>query len=161
MKSELIPAYDHPEEVRQLFAEYTDMLMEGDPLIRDYLKLQGYEEEIRHLEKKYGLPDGRLYLAYQEGELAGCIGLRKMDEERCEMKRLYVRPRFRGSRIGSQLVERILQDAGQIGYRRILLDTLPFLKSAIRMYQRYGFYEIPKYNDNPIDSSIYLQLDLT
>lgn len=160
MGLEMIPAYDHPEEVRQLFAEYTDMLMEGDPSFREYLKLQNYEEEIRHLEKKYGRPKGRLYLAYQEGQLAGCIGLRKIDEENCEMKRLYVRPSFRGSRIGSRLVEKILEDARTIGYRHMLLDTLPFLKSAVRMYRRYGFYEISRYNDNPIDSSIYLRLDL-
>ena len=160
MAIKILPAYDHPEEVRVLFSEYTDLLTEGDPTIWDYLAVQNYEEEIRHLEKKYGPPEGRLYLAYQDEEPAGCIGLRKIDAENCEMKRLYVRPACPGCRLGSLLVEKILEDARAIGYRHVLLDTLPFLKSAIHMYQRYGFYEIPKYNDSPMNTSIYMKLDL-
>ena len=156
----LIPAFDHPEEVGQLFQEYTDMLIAGDPGFRQYLDIQHYEDELQHLEHKYGPPEGRLYLAYCDGRLAGCIGLRKLDGERCEMKRLYTRPAFRGKGIGRLLVQRILHDARQIGYRYMLLDTLPFLETAIQMYRRLGFYEIPSYNDSPMDTSIYMKLDL-
>lgn len=160
MQIHILPAYDRPEEVRVLFSEYTKMLIANDPSIQEYLTIQNYEEEIRHLEIKYGMPDGRLYLAYEGKKLAGCIGLRKIDSKNCEMKRLYVRPNFRGKKIGRQLVETILTDAKEIGYSHILLDTLPFLQHAIRLYQAYGFYEIASYNNSPMDTSIYMKLDL-
>lgn len=160
MSIELKLAYDHKEEVRLLFSEYTDMLIEGDSSFKEYLEIQNYDEELEHLEHKYGQPCGRLYLVYYEGELAGCIGLRKIDETNCEMKRLYVRPRFRGKHIGEHLVKHIIEEARAIGYSHMLLDTLPFLQSAIHMYKKYGFYEIPSYNDSPMDTSIYMKLDL-
>lgn len=97
----IIPAYDHPLETAALFSEYTDMLIAGDSSFQKYLDIQHYDEELAHPETKYGPPYGRLYLAYCRGELAGCIGLRKIDDEYCEMKRLYVRPRFRGKSFSS------------------------------------------------------------
>ena len=136
---ELIPGYDHPEEILCLFTEYTHMLVSHDPSFQIYLDIQHYADEIRDLEAKYGRPEGRLYLALWEGEAAGCIALRRLDEQRCEMKRLYVRPAFRGYRIGDALVDRVIGDARAIGYRHMLLDTLPFLESAIHMYQKRGF----------------------
>ena len=160
MSLELIPAYDRPAEVLSLFTEYTHMLVSHDPSFQIYLDIQHYEDEIRDLEAKYGRPEGRLYLALWDGEAAGCIALRKLDEQRCEMKRLYVRPAFRGHKIGDVLVDRILQDAKAIGYRHMLLDTLPFLESAIHIYQKRGFYEIPCYNDSPVETTIFMQYDL-
>lgn len=160
MSLELIPAYDHPDQVRTLFTEYTGMLVANDPSVKIYLDIQNYDEELRHLEAKYGLPAGRLYLACWEGALAGCIGLRKLDDETCEMKRLYVRPEFRGRHIGDTLIDRIIEDARDIGYRYLLLDTLPFLHSAIHMYQKRGFYEIPAYNDSPAETTIFMKYDL-
>ena len=136
------------------------MLIDGDETFKEYLKLQNYDEELKHLETKYGQPDGRLYLAYYNQELAGCIGLRKIDKENCEMKRLFVRPKFRGLHIGNCLVERIIDDAKKIGYKYMLLDTLPFLNGAIHMYKKYGFYEISSYNNSPMDTSIYMKLNL-
>jgi len=156
----IIPAYGHPREVGVLFSEYTDMLIAGDRAFQKYLDLQHYDEEIENLEGKYGTPDGRLYLAYYGGELAGCIGLRKIDGQNSEMKRLYVRPRFRGKRIGDRLIRTVIEDAKEIGYAYMLLDTLPFLKGAIHMYRKAGFYEIESYNDSPMDTSIYMRLDL-
>ena len=189
MTVQLVPAYQLPQEVRQLFSEYTEMLLQGDPAFREYLTMQNYEDELEHPEKKYGLPGGRLYLCYafsedtgrpekdgnrgitkrhglpekgknSGGNLAGCIGLKKLDEAGCEMKRLYVRPCFRGQGIGDILIRQIIKDAKEIGYRHMLLDTLPFLQSAIHMYGKYGFYEIESYNDSPMDASIYMKLDL-
>lgn len=81
MDIELKLAYTCKDEVRTLFSEYTDMLIEGDRSFKEYLDIQNYDEELAHLEHKYGLPYGRLYLAYYGQELAGCIGLRKIDEE--------------------------------------------------------------------------------
>lgn len=157
---EIIPAYAFPREIGELFSEYTQMLVKGDAAFAKYLEIQNYDEELEHLEGKYGLPDGRLYLAYYDGKLAGCIGLRKIDGQRCEMKRLYVKPEFRGKDIGRRLIEQVTADAKEIGYFCMLLDTLPFLQSALHLYKKYGFYEIESYNDSPMDTSIYMRLDL-
>ena len=160
MSVKILLAYDFPEEIKLLFSEYTDILIEGDPSFKEYLEIQNYDDELKHLEKKYGLPYGRLYLVYYNNEVAGCIGLKKIDEKNCEMKRLYVRPKFRGKQIGEQLIEKIIKDAKEIGYSYMLLDTLPFLKGAIYLYKKYGFYEIPSYNNSPMNTSIYMKLDL-
>ena len=158
--TEIKPAYDFPNEVRMLFAEYTQMLVRGEPSFGAYLDLQHYDEEIERLQEKYGPPAGRLYLAFCEGEPAGCIGLRQLDAERCEMKRLYVRPRFRGRGIGGMLVQRIICDAKETGYKQMFLDTLPFLQSALQLYKSCGFCETERYNDSPVDSSIFMKLEL-
>ena len=160
MNIKILPAYDFPEEIKLLFSEYTDILIEGDPSFKEYLEIQNYDDELKHLEKKYGLPYGRLYLVYYNNEVAGCIGLKKIDKKNCEMKRLYVRPKFRGKQIGEQLIEKIIKAAKEIGYSYMLLDTLPFLKGAIYLYKKYGFYEIARYNNSPMDTSIYMKLDL-
>lgn len=160
MSIELFPAWDCKQEVRELFAEYTAMLAEGDSQFREYLAIQHYDEELEHLEAKYAPPHGRLYLVRCDGKTAGCIGLRRIDGQNCEMKRLYVRPSFRGKQIGEMLIRQVIEDARAIGYAHMLLDTLPFLRSALHLYQKYGFYEIPSYNDSPMETSIYMKLDL-
>lgn len=160
MSLELAYAYEEPEEIRALFQEYTALLLEKEPAFQQYLNLQHYDRETARPENKYGLPEGRLYLARWDGAAAGCGALRKLDGGRCELKRLYVRPAFRGHRIGEALLERLIGDARAIGYRHMLLDTLPALDSALRLYRRFGFHEIPRYNDSPLASTIYLGLDL-
>lgn len=160
MKIELIEAYSHKEEVKALFQEYTDMLIECDKDFKEYLNKQNYDDELEHPESKYGLPYGRLYLAFCDNELAGCIALRNIDNVNCEMKRLYVRTDFRGKNIGRILIKKIIEDATSIGYKHILLDTFPFLKTAINLYKNLGFYEIESYNNNPMDNLIYLKFDL-
>ncbi len=160
MNIEIVLAYLHAQEITALFAEYTNMLIAHDHTFKKYLDLQHYDKEIEYLEEKYGMPSGRLYLAYCNGEAAGCIGLKKIDEKNCEMKRLYVRPQFRGENIGKLLVQKIIIDAKEIGYSHMLLDTLPFLEKAIHMYEKFGFYSINCYNDSPMSTSIYMRLDL-
>lgn len=160
MKIEIVSAYMHTQEIRTLFSEYTNMLVANDSSFQSYLDIQGYDEEINHLEEKYGMPSGRLYLAYCNGEAAGCIGLRNIDEKTCEMKRLYVRPQFREQNIGKLLVQQIIIDAKEIGYSYMLLDTLPFLEKAIHLYKKFGFYTIDCYNNSPMSTSIYMRLDL-
>ncbi|MBQ4536094.1 MAG: GNAT family N-acetyltransferase [Lachnospiraceae bacterium] len=160
MSIELVEAYVHKDEVKILFDEYTNMLIEGNPDFQKYLAIQNYDEELEHLESKYGLPDGRLYLAYFEKQLAGCVGLRKINGSDCEMKRLYVRPQFRGNHIGDYLVKFIIEEARKIGYSHMLLDTLPFLDTAIQMYKKHGFYEISSYNNSPMEGLVYMKLEL-
>ena len=160
MQIQIVPGYSFPEEIRQLFTEYTAHLTEGDPQFRDYLRIQNYDAEIAHLEDKYGHPNGRLYLALANGKSAGCIALRKLNDSQCEMKRLYVRPEYRSLGIGKRLTSQILDDARSMGYRQILLDTFPFLDRAMGMYRRLGFQETDKYNDSPMASTVYLKMDL-
>ena len=160
MRISFIDGYEKADDVRALFDEYTAMLIEGDPNFKHYLELQNYDDELAHLEHKYGRPNGRLYLAYADDRLVGCIALKQADAITCEMKRLYVRPAFRGQGIANQLLTHLMAEARQIGYRHMRLDTLPFLTAAIALYQKYGFYEIPPYNDNPMGNSIYMMSDL-
>ena len=160
MTIQILPGFDRPDQVRELFTEYTKLIIDGDSSFREYLAMQNYDQELLHLEQKYGPPYGRLYLAYCDQQLAGCIALRQLDETRCEMKRLYVRPRFRKMHIGITLVRKVIADAKAVGYRHLLLDTFPFLDVAIRMYEALGFRYIPRYNDSPMPSTLYMQLDL-
>ena len=157
---ELKLGYATPGAVRELFTEYTQMLVAHDPHFQAYLDLQHYDAEVDDLTQKYGLPDGRLYIAWCDGQPAGCIALRRLDDTTCELKRLYVRPAFRGRGIAGVMMQRILDDARAIGYTVMLLDTLPFLTSAIKMYRALGCYDIPPYNDSPRDTTIFLRLDL-
>ena len=157
---EFLNGLEHPAEIAGLFREYTDMLVAGDPKFAAYLELQDYEEELRHLEGKYGPPRGALILARENGETAGCIALKEMDETRCELKRLYVRPAFRGRGLGGMLTDMIIERARAAGYKEMLLDTLPFLQSAQRIYRAAGFREIERYNDSPMDGATYMKLEL-
>lgn len=153
-------AYEQEEIVRKLFLEYTKMLIDNDKTFGEYLKLQSYDRELNNLKEKYGLPFGRLYLAYMDNEVVGCIALKRIDKNNCEMKRLYVKEKYRGKKIASKLVDKIIEDAKFIGYKYMLLDTLPFLKSAINLYKQKGFYKISAYNDSPMNTSIFMKLDL-
>ena len=160
MSIKILPAYNRRQEIKKLFTEYTNLLIEGDSTFREYLEVQDYDKELADLEVKYGQPQGRLYVAYWNDELAGCVGLRKMDAQNCEMKRLYVKEEFRGKGIGDTLAKLIIAEAKKQGYSHMLLDTLPFLETAIHMYRSYGFYEIACYNNCPMDNVIYMKLDL-
>lgn len=160
MKIVLEPGYDHREELGALFAEYTQMLLEKKPRFGGYLEQQGYDTELDHLRDKYGPPNGCLYLATVDGQAAGCMALRRINDREAELKRLYVRPQFRHLGVAQKLVDQILADARQMGYEAVLLDTFPFLEEAIRLYRRHGFYQVPSYNGSPMEDLIYLRLDL-
>ena len=160
MGIEIKPAWAYREAIRELFREYTDILIAGDPNFRDYLVKQNFDKEIADLEMKYGAPWGRLYVAMVDGRVAGCVGLKKYEEGSCEIKRLYVRQNYRGLGIGKQLTSRVINDAEEIGYETVYLDTLPFLTTAIGMYRRMGFEDIPSYNGSPMENLVYLKRPL-
>ena len=160
MSINIVYGYDYKDEIKSLFTEYTEYLVENDNEFKKYLEIQKYDNEIENLEDKYGMPWGRLYIAFYENQVAGCIALRKLNETECEMKRLYVKPEFRNKGIAKMLVEKVISDSKEIGYSSMLLDTLPFLQTAIKMYKKIGFYEIGCYNDSPLDNTIYMKLDL-
>lgn len=160
MHIEFLSGLEHPAEIGELFREYTDMLVAGDPFFASYLALQSFEEELRHLEGKYARPEGCLYLLRVDGQNAGCGGMKRLDEGRCELKRMYIRPAFRRMGLGRKLAQRIIADAREAGYEKMLLDTLPFLREAQTLYRSLGFYEIARYNDSPMEGASYFCLDL-
>ncbi len=140
-------------QVRELFCEYRDSL-EVD------LCFQDFEQELSDLPGKYAPPEGRLYLVFAGGSPAACGALRPFRKDRCEMKRLYVRPQFRGHNLGKLLAGRLIADAKKTGYRQMLLDTLPSMTAAQALYRALGFREIPSYRFNPVEGTRYLCLDL-
>ena len=157
----IISAYDRIEDIRSLFSEYTDMLVSINPEFHLYLEIQHYDDEKENPSLKYALPDGRLYLDMSDDGIArGCIALRKLSDGKGEVKRLYVRPEYRGNGIATALVERIIEDARNIGYKELYLDTLPELESAVRLYKSFGFEETGQYNDSPVDKTIFMKLSL-
>ena len=160
MNIRIVYGYDYKDEIKSLFTEYTEYLVENDVEFKKYLEIQKYDNEIENPEDKYGMPWGRLYIAFYENQVAGCIALRKLNDTQCEMKRLYVKPEFMNKGIAKMLVEKVISDSKEIGYSSMLLDTLPFLQTAIKMYKKIGFYEIGCYNDSPLDNTIYMKLDL-
>ena len=142
------------QHVRELFAEYVEWLGIN-------LCFQNYEKELAELPGDYAPPAGRLLIAYEDQEVAGCIALRSLGDGVCEMKRLYVRPAFRGERLGWKLVELILDEARKIGYERIRLDTLPGkMDRAIAMYRTLGFKDIDPYYHNPVTGAAFMELAL-
>lgn len=154
--------------LKVLHAESEAQIREARTLFREYetsmnldLCFQGFEEERRDLPGKYAKPDGRLFLAYQDERLAGCIVLRKLEPGICEMKRLFVRDEFRGQKIGISLIERLIAEAREIGYARMRLDTHPTkMGKAVRLYESLGFAPTSPYYDNPNDDVLFMELVL-
>ena len=140
--------------VRDLFLEYAQSL--GFSLC-----FQSFDQELAGLPGDYASPKGCLMLATQHDQSAGCVALHAINNEHCEMKRLYVRPQFRGHGLGKILAERIIAEARQIGYTRLRLDTVePKMQTAVAMYRSLGFREIAPYRPNPIEGALYMELEL-
>lgn len=124
------------------------------------LKFQNFGHEIRHLSEVYGPPRGCLLLAHQASQAVGCVALRGLDVEVCEMKRLYVRAGLRGSGIGRRLVRAVIDRALLLGYRRMVLDTLASMHTALALYSRSGFVRQSPIYPNPLQDATSLELDL-
>ncbi|POF31733.1 GNAT family N-acetyltransferase [Roseibium marinum] len=138
--------------VKSLFRAYVDWLGID-------LSYQGFEEELAGMPGKYSRPSGGLYLAKDpDGSSLGCVGLRPFaDKGACEMKRLYVLPAGRGRGVGGALIDRVLATATHAGYREMLLDTLPSMTGAIKLYRAAGFEEIPAYYETPISETVFFR----
>lgn len=141
-------------EARELFIEYSEGL--GISLC-----FQNFEQELAELPGRYAAPDGRLLLAVSNDKLAGCVGLRKIGDGVCEMKRLYVKPEFRGQGLGKALAVHLIAEARSVGYAAMRLDTLPSkMDEAIKLYRLLGFREIGPYYHNPVEGALFLELSL-
>ena len=141
------------EEVRQFFRNYAAWLGVD-------LSFQNFDEEMASLPGAYAAPSGRLFYAENAGKPAGCVGIRQFSDGVCEMKRLYVAPEQRGAGIGRELALAAITAARELGYRKILLDTLPAMRMAVKLYRELGFQEAPAYYPTPIEGTIFLALDL-
>jgi putative acetyltransferase len=154
--------------MRTLQAISPDQIQEARTLFREYetglgisLCFQNFEQEVANLPGDYQPPDGRLLLCERDGSVAGCVALRKLEPGICEMKRLYIRPDFRGKGLGKSMVKTIIQEARELGYKNMRLDTLPGrMDYAISLYRSLGFREIAPYYENPAPETLYMELNL-
>jgi ribosomal protein S18 acetylase RimI-like enzyme len=147
-------------------------VLQARNLFREYGRTPGvvqclgdFENEVLTLPGRYAPPGGRLLLAIQEGAESpdspvGCVALREFDRDTCEMKRLYVRPKSRGSGAGRELVQSLIAGARVIGYKTMVLDTLPSMKEAHQLYRALGFREISSYQKNPIPGALFFEFRL-
>lgn len=150
---EIKAAYDNLDAIRDLFREYANGL--GVDLC-----FQDFEQELSSLPGKYAEPKGRLYLAFDQGKAVACIALRPIDDRIGEVKRLYVKPTHRRQGLSKILVERIIRDANELGYKRLVLDTLNTMIPAMNLYRSLGFKETEAYYPNPLEGATYFALEL-
>ncbi len=144
---------DQLGHIKDLFREYASTL--------DFdLSFQDFQEELEHLPGGYASPTGWLCLASCDDQVAGCVALRRIREEACEMKRLYVRPKHRGKRIGRLLAEAAVVRGRELGYRIMLLDTIDTMTESVALYRSLGFVETAPYRHNPIPGALFFQLEL-
>ncbi len=144
----------HIATARELFLEYAGGLGFD-------LSFQDFDQELASLPGEYAPPRGCLLLAECDGQIAGCVALHESDGDICEMKRLYVRSRFRGRRVGRGLAEAVIAEARRLGYRLMRLDTVaPVMREAVELYRTLGFREIPPYRVNPMPGTLFMELEL-
>lgn len=151
----IIPAHEprYLADVRALFLEYAEGL--GFDLC-----FQGFEQELAELPGRYAPPGGRLLMARIDDRAAGCVALRSLGTGVCEMKRLYVRPAYRGMKLGRALAEAIVSEAREIGYERMVLDTIERMAEAVALYRSMGFQPIAPYDYHPIPGTLCFELRL-
>ena len=153
--SEIRPAESEGDlaRARRLFEEYAASLGFD-------LSFQDFEREVASLPGEYAPPRGVILLAWEGDEAAGCVALRPLAGDTCEMKRLYVRPGSRGTGLGKRLADAILAEGRARGYRRMRLDTIPAMERAIALYRALGFREIEAYRSNPIPGALFMEREV-
>lgn len=122
------------------------------------LSFQHFDEELVAIKKMYGLPEGGIILCKSGDEFIGCVGIRKIDNNTAELKRMFIKQAWQKQGIGKVLLEKAIELAKKINYNTIRLDTLNYMTPAIKLYRQYGFYEIPAYYNNPIATAVYFEI---
>ncbi len=147
-------------ETKENYRLAADLLREYEASLGIDLCFQGFPEELESLERMYGPPGGRFLLLRVEEETAGCVALVDSGGKTCEMKRLYVRPGFRGRGLGRKCAEEIVRAAKEMGYASVRLHTLPAMREAIALYRSMGFREIAPYDETPVEGVVFMELAL-
>lgn len=156
-----------PTDIKFHIAETTADFEKGKQLFADYaaslnidLSFQDFSKELETISQQYHSPQGGLILVSQGVAYIGCAGIRKLEHNIAELKRMYINPDYRGLKIGTRLLERSVGLAKQLGYTKIRLDTLAAMVQAQALYRSFGFYEIPAYRFNPLPGTIYMEKEL-
>lgn len=140
-------------QAKTLFIEYAESLNFN-------LCFQNFNAELESFPDQYSSPTGNLLLALSDNKAIGCVGIRYFEKDVCEMKRLYVKPKYRGKNAGKELAVSAIKSGRALGYKYMRLDTLSSMEIANHLYKLLGFMEISPYRNNPIDGAIYMELDL-
>jgi ribosomal protein S18 acetylase RimI-like enzyme len=144
-------------ETREEISKAKELIIEYIKWLNEDLAYQNIDEELINFPKKYEEPDGIFIIAKDNVNVVGCVGLRKLDESTCEMKRLFVNDNYKGKGIGGKLVEIIIKEAKDKKYKRMRLDTLRTMESALKVYYKNDFYEIEPYYNNPNSDAVYIE----
>ena len=154
--------------IRFLVASTAEEFADGRILFEAYanslnfnLCFQGFTEELQTLDQQYHHPTGALIIAYDSEKAIAVVGVRKFDTDKAELKRMYTSPGYRGQKIGYALLDKAIHIATELGYKELLLDTLPEMKAAIKLYHDFGFIESQAYRFNPFDEAIYMKKELS
>lgn len=150
-----------------IIAQSKEDYREARVLLREYeaesevdLCFLGFEEEIENLERMYGPPGGRFLILRAGERAAGCVALEDSSGKVCEMKRLFLRPEFRGRGLGRKCAEEVVRIAREMGYAAVRLHTLPAMRAAIALYRSMGFREIAPYAEPPVEGVVFMELGL-
>jgi GNAT superfamily N-acetyltransferase len=154
-------------EVLFKVARTAEEFQEGESLFRQYadslqldLSFQDFAYELKTIDQQYNAPKGALLIAYLEQKPIACVGIRELDSETAELKRMFVQPAYRGLRLGHKLLEHILSVAKELNYKKVRLDTLPTMTQAQQLYRSFGFSEISSYRFNPVEGTVFMEKDL-
>lgn len=154
MKSYILANTDAEfEQAKIVFREYADELCLD-------LSFQNFEEELKSIKTQYGKPDGGILLIKSNEEIIGCIGVRKLENNIGELKRMYIKKAFRSKGFGKELLNKAIDLARELNYKKLRLDTLPTMNKAIKLYKEKGFVEIEAYRYNPVSGTIFFELEI-
>ena len=156
-----MPAFEiKPADTNQAFEAFKGLIREYQTALDLDLCFQNFDAELQNLARMYGPPEGKAFIAWKDNDPVGCVAVRKLDHGISEMKRLYVRPAVRNTGLGRTLADLAVITARSLGYAKMRLDTLASMAEAVRLYQSMGFREIDPYRPNPLESPIFMELDL-
>ena len=146
---------------RQEFGDAQNLFQQYAASLDIDLSFQNFSDELQTIDKQYHEPTGALLLAYINGTAVACAGIRQLDMETAELKRMYVQPAYRYYRLGRKLLEQMIVIARERHYKRIRLDTLPTMTQAQNLYRSFDFYEVPAYRFNPVSGTIFMEKKLS